>query len=84
MGVQSRDSTPSSPKAREVVEWAEKEVEDKIVREFAKRVKEKFDAEGIIFFGSRARGEALETSDYDFIAISKKFESIHSWRRAVG
>ena len=50
---------------------------DKIVREFVKRVKGGFGAEKIIFFGSRARGDHLATSDYDFIVVSGRFRGIH-------
>ncbi|VVC00567.1 Nucleotidyltransferase domain protein [uncultured archaeon] len=43
---------------------------------FIKRVKAKYRDSKIILFGSRARGEHLEDSDYDFIIISQKFTGI--------
>ena len=44
---------------------------------FLKKVKERFDPELLLLFGSRARGEYLKQSDYDFIIVSKKFEGVH-------
>lgn len=49
---------------------------DKVVEGFIKRVRDRFDAEMILWFGSRAKGEALKTSDYDFLIVSKTFEGI--------
>jgi predicted nucleotidyltransferase len=37
------------------------------------RIKEKFEPEEVILFGSRARGDYLEDSDYDLMVVSKKF-----------
>lgn len=53
-----------------------KQTEDKIVKEFVKKVGQKFDAEKIVWFGSRVKGEALKTSDYDFLVVSKCFKGI--------
>lgn len=36
----------------------------------------------IVLFGSRARGDALKTSDIDLIIISKVFENMHFTDRA--
>jgi len=41
---------------------------------FIKRVKAKYIGCKIILFGSRARGDFLADSDYDFIIISERFE----------
>ncbi len=46
------------------------------LREFIKKVKAKYQDSRIILFGSRARDEHLEGSDYDFIIISEKFSGI--------
>jgi len=53
-----------------------RKISDKIVAEFVKRVREKFGAEMILWFGSRAKGEALRTSDYDFLVVSKVFKGV--------
>ena len=37
------------------------------------RIKEKFEPEEVILFGSRARGDYLDDSDYDLMVVSKKF-----------
>ena len=44
---------------------------------FIKRVKAKYRDSKIILFGSRARNEHLEDSDYDFIIISERFSGMH-------
>ena len=44
---------------------------------FLKEVRKKFDPELMILFGSRARDEALKSSDYDILIVSKKFDGIH-------
>ena len=47
-----------------------------IAKRFAKFLKNKLDAEKVILFGSRARGDHTQSSDFDFIIISKKFEKV--------
>ncbi|MGC9079808.1 MAG: nucleotidyltransferase domain-containing protein [Nanopusillaceae archaeon] len=54
---------------------------DKRAIEIANKIKEKLEKEGIkvdkiILFGSRARGDYLKESDYDFIIVSKDFKNI--------
>ena len=44
---------------------------------FLKKVREIFDPELIILFGSRTRGEPLKSSDYDLLIVSEKFKGIH-------
>ncbi|HLD75478.1 MAG TPA: nucleotidyltransferase domain-containing protein [Candidatus Norongarragalinales archaeon] len=44
------------------------------VGEFAKRVHETYPDTKMYLFGSRARGDYLKSSDYDFIIISGHFE----------
>ncbi|MDZ4277892.1 MAG: nucleotidyltransferase domain-containing protein [Dehalococcoidia bacterium] len=53
------------------------------VREFAAALKRDFGAERVILFGSRARGDWLKESDYDFVVVSPQFEGIPFVSRAV-
>jgi predicted nucleotidyltransferase len=53
------------------------------IHEFAATLKGRFDAEHVILFGSRARGDWLKESDYDFIVVSPKFQNVHFFERAV-
>ena len=55
----------------------------KIARKFGKKIKKKFDVQNLILFGSRARGDNLKHSDYDFIVVSKKFKDKKFFLRAV-
>jgi hypothetical protein len=52
------------------------EIEDRTIKDFIQKLKKRFKIERIILFGSRAEGEALKDSDYDFIIVSKDFEGI--------
>ncbi|MGB9674860.1 MAG: nucleotidyltransferase domain-containing protein [Nanopusillaceae archaeon] len=59
---------------------------DKRAIEIANKIKEKLEKEGIkvdkiILFGSRARGDYLKESDYDFIIVSKDFKNIPITKR---
>ena len=47
----------------------------KIAKKFAEKIKKKFKVEKIILFGSRARGDNLKYSDYDFIIVSNDFQN---------
>jgi hypothetical protein len=53
---------------------------DEKIREFITKylpiLREKFRPSLVLAFGSRARGEALETSDLDLIVVSPLFENI--------
>ncbi|MDI6701481.1 nucleotidyltransferase domain-containing protein [Methanothermobacter wolfeii] len=51
------------------------------IKEFLASVKRKFKPELILLFGSRARGENLEDSDYDIIIVSEKFRDMNFLRR---
>jgi len=51
-------------------------IKDKAVKKFVERLKKQFNVERVILFGSRARGEALKDSDYDFIVVSKRFKGM--------
>ena len=53
------------------------------VSEFIKKVKKKLNPEKIILFGSRARDDYLEDSDYDFVIISAEFKGMHFHDRIV-
>lgn len=50
---------------------------------FAEKLRKKFNVQKIILFGSRARGDWLHTSDYDFIIVSPDFEKIGFLERPV-
>ncbi len=49
---------------------------DKKVKYFVKIIKNKFNIDRIIFFGSRAKGTYKKNSDYDFILVSEDFKGI--------
>jgi predicted nucleotidyltransferase len=46
-------------------------------------MKREFGAERAIMFGSRARGDWLTESDYDFLVVSRRFEDVHFSERPV-
>ncbi len=56
---------------------------DKLALKFAKKVKKVLPDAKIILFGSRARKNALKTSDYDFIVVSKSFKNVPFFERPV-
>lgn len=56
---------------------------DPIVAEFAQRLGKLLRLEKLILFGSRARGDHLVTSDYDFIVVSADFEGQSFIRRGL-
>ena len=45
----------------------------KIANKFASRIRKAYSPERIILFGSRARGDHFQGSDFDFIVVSDKF-----------
>lgn len=45
-----------------------------VVKKYSKRLQKSFDIDLFIFFGSRARGNFNEDSDFDLIIVSKDFE----------
>jgi hypothetical protein len=53
------------------------------VREFAEKLRADVGAEKVILFGSRARGDWLKESDYDFIVVSRGFDGIPFISRPV-
>lgn len=62
-------------------ERAEVELEP-FVYDFARRLHEEVGAVTVILFGSRARGDWLKESDYDFI-VAPRFEGVHFASRPV-
>lgn len=48
-----------------------------ILKNHLKFIKKKFNPDSIILFGSRARGDHLEESDFDLIVVSDKFNDIN-------
>ena len=56
-------------------------IETKIIP-FIRTVKRKYRAQ-IILFGSRARGDFLKSSDYDFVVISSSFKGMHPHDRVI-
>lgn len=59
----------------------DKEVNLSIAKNFAEKVKNLFPDAQIILFGSRATGENLQESDFDFIIISDIFKNINFFKR---
>ncbi|MBE0446737.1 MAG: nucleotidyltransferase domain-containing protein [Actinobacteria bacterium] len=49
---------------------------DARILEFVHEIKAHLSIDKIILFGSRARGDALKDSDYDFIVVSSDFEGV--------
>lgn len=49
---------------------------DKLIREFLAQLSKDFKIDKVILFGSRAKGEELEKSDYDLIIVSQDFQQI--------
>ncbi len=56
---------------------------DKKVKRFSKKLRKKFNVKKLLLFGSRARGDWLQTSDYDFIIVSEDFEGTSFLDRRV-
>jgi len=55
----------------------------KAIKLFLKNIQKKFKPEKIILFGSRARDDALEDSDFDLLIISKKFKGMNQYKRII-
>lgn len=52
-----------------------------IVRRFVKKLMDNYNVKKVILFGSRARGDHLKMSDFDFIIVSPGFEGVHVLKR---
>lgn len=46
----------------------------KVANNFLKKIKKDFSVKKFILFGSRARGDNFNTSDFDFIIVSEDFK----------
>lgn len=51
------------------------------IKNFIKRVRKKYNIEKAILFGSRARGDNFNDSDYDVIIVSPDFKNIFFTKR---
>lgn len=49
---------------------------DKVIKDFIRRVRQKYKIERAILFGSRARKDHLKNSDYDVILVSPDFQGV--------
>jgi len=56
---------------------------DKRIINFLKRLRAKYTIDLAILFGSRARGEYLDSSDYDIILVSADFRGIFFTKRCA-
>lgn len=54
---------------------------DERLRRFRDRARARWSIEAMLLFGSRARGQALATSDFDVILVSRDFEGMHFLER---
>ncbi|MBU3923308.1 MAG: nucleotidyltransferase domain-containing protein [Nanoarchaeota archaeon] len=54
----------------------------KIIKDYFKKLK-KINVERVIFFGSRAKGNFHNDSDFDLIIVSKKFENLRQDHRVL-
>ena len=50
---------------------------------FLRKVEKRFKPDKVILFGSRARGDNLQDSDYDILIISDAFKKIDFYQRSV-
>jgi len=67
----------------EVKNWFRQAEADSKITDFLRKVREKYNINQAIFFGSRARGEHLKDSDYDIILVSTDFRDIFFTRRSA-
>ena len=54
----------------------------KIIKDYFKQLK-KINAERVVFFGSRAKGNFHNDSDFDLIIVSKKFKNLKQSKRVL-
>ena len=62
----------------------EKRTINGVVARFKERLTQKYQVHALILFGSRARGEGDEWSDYDFIIVSPDFRGVPFLQRRRG
>ena len=60
----------------------DKEKNLKIIKAFKNVISKKIDVRKVILFGSRAREDFREDSDFDVIVVSDEFEGVKSYKRA--
>ena len=53
-----------------------------LVKRFKDKISRKMPIVKVILFGSRARGETREWSDYDILLVSEEFKGVVSYKRA--
>ena len=53
------------------------------VYEFARSLHQEAGATKVLLFGSRAGGDWLKESDYDFVVVADRFDGVHFSRRPV-
>lgn len=56
---------------------------DSRIKDFVQKVREKYRITHAIFFGSRARGDHLEDSDYDIVLVSPDFQGVFFSQRSA-
>jgi len=56
---------------------------DSRIKDFVKKVREKYRITQAIFFGSRVRGDHLEDSDYDIVLVSPDFQGVFFSQRSA-
>ncbi len=52
------------------------------MKQFLSAIKKKFHPSKVILFGSRARGDYMEESDYDLLIVSNEFVN-YDWRGRI-
>ena len=57
--------------------------ESEAFRRFVDEIKERYHPQRLLLFGSRARGEAGPSSDYDLLIVSRDFEGTNLTDRAT-
>ena len=55
----------------------------KVINDFIKKLSRDFTLQGVIMFGSQARGDANARSDVDLIIVSKDFKKLKSYERSA-
>lgn len=56
---------------------------DSRITDFVRRARERYRITQAIFFGSRAKGEALAGSDYDIVLVSPDFQGVFFSQRSA-
>lgn len=56
-------------------------IDEKLIKTFLARLKSQIKVDVLVVFGSRARGDAYLTSDYDIAVVSENFQEINKLER---